>query len=152
MSGWDTARFTAGVFQDVLWAERGVAALARAAIAPTALSILALDAPEVRAFVESVCGAPGHVVETLELGQLRTTGALVGTLQGAKGDLSRLGLARTLPRAGFQSHDGRIFETLISRGGVLVAVDDVARAADALTIFHSYGGGNAAIGARSGRI
>ena len=49
-------------------------------------------------------------------------------------------------RAGFQSHDGRIFETLAGRGGVLVAIRGEPRAADALAILHSYGGGNAAIG------
>jgi hypothetical protein len=55
-------------------------------------------------------------------------------------------------RIGFQPHDGRIFETLTDRGGVLVAITSDARAADALQIMHSYGGGNAAIGAWAGRL
>ena len=38
------------------------------------------------------------------------------------------------------------------RGGVLVAIHSEPRAADALAVLHSYGGGNAAIGAWSGRV
>ena len=55
-------------------------------------------------------------------------------------------------RVGFQAHDGRIFETLTARGGVLVAIHSEPRAADALALLHSYGGGNAAIGAWTGRV
>ena len=55
-------------------------------------------------------------------------------------------------RVGFQSHDGRIFEALAARGGVLVAIHSEPRAADALALLHSYGGGNAAIGAWTGRV
>ena len=55
-------------------------------------------------------------------------------------------------RAVDQAHDGRIFETLTGRGGILVAITSEARAADALAILHSYGGGNAAIGAWAGRL
>jgi hypothetical protein len=55
-------------------------------------------------------------------------------------------------RVGFQAHDARIFEALLGRGGVLVAIRNEPRAADALAILHSYGGGNAAIGAWSGRV
>jgi hypothetical protein len=55
-------------------------------------------------------------------------------------------------RVGFQSHDGRIFELLTARGGILVSIHSEPRAADALAIFHSYGGGNAAIGAWTGRV
>jgi hypothetical protein len=53
---------------------------------------------------------------------------------------------------GFQPHDGRIFETLVDRGGVLVAVCSEPRAADALSMLHCYGGGNTAIGAWTGRL
>jgi hypothetical protein len=49
-------------------------------------------------------------------------------------------------------HDGQIFETLVERGGVLVAVLSEPRAADALARLHAYGGGNAAIGAWVGRV
>jgi hypothetical protein len=34
----------------------------------------------------------------------------------------------------------------------MVAVESESRAADALALFHSYGGGNAAIGAWTGRV
>lgn len=61
-------------------------------------------------------------------------------------------MAAAMRRVGFQPHDGLIFETLVGKGGVLVAIEDAPRAADALAILHSYGGGNAAIGAWTGRI
>ena len=61
-------------------------------------------------------------------------------------------VAATARRIGFQAHDGRIFEILTSRGGVLVSITSEPRAADALAILHSYGGGNAAIGAWGGRV
>ena len=66
------------------------------------------------------------------------------------GPLERL--TGTMRRVGFQAHDGRIFETLAARGGILVAIRGEPRAADALAILHSYGGGNAAIGAWAGRV
>jgi hypothetical protein len=79
-------------------------------------------------------------------------GPLVGALQGVDQGLARAGIAATMRRVGFQAHDGRIFETLIARGGVLVAIHSEPRAADALAVLHSYGGGNAAIGAWTGRV
>ncbi|MDP6582991.1 MAG: hypothetical protein QF681_20305, partial [Vicinamibacterales bacterium] len=79
-------------------------------------------------------------------------GQLVGALQGTDAGLERTGVAATIGRAGFQAHDGFIYETLTARGGVLVAIDNESRAADALAILHSYGGGNAAIGAWTGRV
>jgi hypothetical protein len=83
---------------------------------------------------------------------VRARGPIVAALQGADQELSKHGIAATARRVGFQAHDGRIFETLTSRGGVLVAVTTDARAADALAVLHSYGGGNAAIGAWAGRV
>ena len=74
------------------------------------------------------------------------------TLQGSDGELTKRGIAASMRRVGFQPHDGRIFETLTGRGGVLVAVRSEPRAADALALLHSYGGGNAAIGAWTGRL
>jgi len=63
-----------------------------------------------------------------------------------------IGISGTMRRVGFQPHDGRIFEVLLEKGGVLVGIRSEPRAADALAILHSYGGGNAAIGAWSGRL
>ena len=77
---------------------------------------------------------------------------LVAALQGHDGGLTELGLGSTIARAGFQRHDGHIFETLTGRGGVLVAIRNEPRAADALATLHAYGGGNAAIGAWNGRV
>jgi hypothetical protein len=79
-------------------------------------------------------------------------GPLIEALQGGERDLTKVGIAGTMRRVGFQAHDGRIFETLVGRGGVLVAIRSEPRAADALAILHSYGGGNAAIGAWTGRV
>ena len=86
------------------------------------------------------------------VGPILTRGPLVDALQGSARDLAKLGIAGTMRRVGFQAHDGRIFETLTGRGGVLVAIRTEPRAADALAILHSYGGGNAAIGAWTGRV
>ena len=79
-------------------------------------------------------------------------GRLLDALQGPSRDLGKLGIAVTMRRVGFQPHDGRIFESLVGRGGVMVAIRSDPRAADALAIMHSYGGGNAAIGAWAGRV
>ena len=79
-------------------------------------------------------------------------GPLIPVLQGAARDLTKLGIAGTMRKVGFQAHDGRIFEALAGRGGILVAIRSEPRAADALALLHSYGGGNAAIGAWTGRV
>ncbi len=79
-------------------------------------------------------------------------GPLIAALQGEDEGLTRLGLGGAIGRAGFQQHDGYIFETLTGRGGVLVAIRSEPRAADALATLHAYGGGNAAIGAWTGRV
>ena len=146
--------FTVGVFQDIAWASRGLAALAGDGFPPAALSIVAKHVPEVTELVEKTFG-PGTaqaVVEVPGLGAAVAHGALVETLQGDDNGLGALGVAATMRRAGFQAHDGFIFETLTARGGVLVAVAGEPRAADALELMHSYGGGNAAIGAWRGRV
>jgi hypothetical protein len=85
-------------------------------------------------------------------GTVLARGPLVGALQGVSGDLPRLGLSGTMRRVGFQAHDSRIYEALTSRGGVLVAIHSEPLAADVLAILLSYGGGNAAIGAWTGRV
>lgn len=148
----DAARFTIGVFQDVAWARRGLEALIQAGFPPEGLSIIAKDTPETAALVQHVFGVPPERLELAGTGAVVARGALVEALQGSAHDLSRLGLAATMRRAGFQSHDGRIYDTLTARGGVLVAIRGEPRAADALALLHCYGGGNAAIGAWSGRV
>lgn len=145
-------RFTIGVFQDVQWARKGLEALLDDGFAPESLTVLAKETPETAALIEE---ALGGVPERLELKVVGTTlarGPLVATLQGSDSGLATAGLGRVISRAGFQSHDGHIYETLTGRGGVLVAIRNEARAADALAKLHSYGGGNAAIGAWTGRV
>jgi hypothetical protein len=144
--------FTVAVFQDVAWARRGVEALLADGFAPSALTILAKESPEIQALCEDALGATAERIELRALGASLARGPLVAVLQGTDSALSSDGLGGTMTRAGFQRHDGHIFETLAGRGGVLVAVRDERRAADALAKMHSYGGGNAAIGAWSGRV
>jgi hypothetical protein len=148
----EAGRFTVGVFQDVAWATKGIAALVQAGLPPASLTILAKDAPEGAALLEQSLGAPGSRLDIAGVGPTVLHGPMVGALQGNANDLAKLGLAGTMRRVGFQPHDGRIFEALVARGGILVAIYSEPRAADALAILHSYGGGNAAIGAWTGRV
>src|SRR4029077_16819476 len=130
----DAGRFTIGVFQDVQWAQKGIDALKRAGLVPESTSIMAKDSPEVAAFIDATLGGPAERIETSATGPLLARGPLVAALQGPARDLGKLGLSGTLRRVGFQAHDGRIFETLTARGGVLVAVHSEPRAADALAV------------------
>jgi hypothetical protein len=148
----ETSLFTVGVFQDVSWATKGIEALKRAGFPPDAMTILAKDSPDTAALVQKVFGQPGERFEIGGVGAVVARGTLVDALQGSARDLGKLGLAATMRRVGFQPHDGRIYETLTARGGVMVAIRTEPRAADALAILHSFGGGNAAIGAWSGRV
>jgi hypothetical protein len=147
----ETGRFTVGVFQDIAWAERGVEALRRQGIGVEALSILGKASTELSSFIERTLGA-AQTVEIHDLGPAMARGPLVAALQGADQGLTKTGIAGTMRRVGFQPHDGRIFHVLTGRGGVLVAIHSEPRAADALAVLHSYGGGNAAIGAWTGRV
>ena len=148
----DIGRFTIGVFQDAIWATRGLEALKRAGFAADLLSIVAKEGPEAAALIERTLGGSADRLELPGTGVVLARGAILEVLQGPSGDLSKLGLTGTIRRVGFLAHDGRIFEVLTARGGVLVAVRSEPRAADALTILHNYGGGNAAIGAWLGRV
>ena len=146
--------FTIGVFTDASWASRGLEALARDGFEPEMLSIVTRETPEAAALVERTFGSPPDDggLDLQGVGRVLACGSLVGALQGEDQGLVRTGLAATMRRAGFQAHDGFIFETLTARGGVLVAIDSEPRAADALALLHASGGGNAAIGAWSGRV
>jgi len=144
--------YTVGVFQDLTWAERGVAALLADGFPPESLTILAKHTDEAAAFIESTLGPPVERFELKTLGPVVARGPLLPVLRGDGDELSRAGLSATFTRAGFQPHDGHIFESLTGRGGVLVAVRTEPRAADALAKLHAYGGGNAAIGAYAGRV
>jgi hypothetical protein len=143
-------RFTVGVFQDIAWAQKGVNALKQAGFPVESLSILMKDTADGAAFIERELGAAAVKVDLAGIGGAVGRGPLLPTLGTA--ELSKLGLAGTMRKIGFQAHDGRIFDALTARGGVLVAVVTEPRAADALAILHSYGGGNAAIGAWTGRV
>src|SRR5438552_12149254 len=144
--------FTVAVFQDAAWASKGLDALKQAGFPPDALTLVAKESADAAALVQQTFGAAGDRIELAGIGPVVARGSLVDALQGSARDLAKLGLAGTMRRVGFQAHDGRIFETLTGRGGVLVAIRTEPRAADALAILHSYGGGNAAIGAWTGKV
>ncbi len=148
----DEDRFTIGVFQDAAWARRGVEALLRDGFTAGAITILAKDSPEAALLIESTLGTPADRVEMKALGPVLARGPLIAALQGGDNGLESSGLGATIGRAGFQAHDGYIYETLTGRGGILVAIRSEPRAADALARLHAYGGGNAAIGAWTGRV
>jgi hypothetical protein len=148
----DAGRFTVGVFQDVAWARKGIDALKAAGLVTESLSIIAKETPEVSALVDATIGGPADRLTLGATGPVVAKGPIVAVLQGTAGDLPKLGVAGTMRRVGFQAHDGRIFEALVARGGVLVAIHSEPRAADALAVLHSYGAGNAAIGAWTGRV
>jgi hypothetical protein len=148
----DTGRFTVGVFQDVAWAQKGIEALKAAGLPAESLTIVAKESPEVAALIEQALGASADRLELVGTGAVLARGPMIAALQGTPRDLPKLGLSGTMRRVGFQSHDGRIFEALTARGGVLVAIHSEPRAADSLAILHCYGGGNAAIGAWTGRV
>ena len=144
--------FTVGVFQDVEWAQRGLDALGQKGFAPESLSLISKETPEAAELLRTTFGVEGSTMDIARIGPVVAHGPLVGTLQGRARDLDRTGVAATMRRAGFQAHDGFIFETLTARGGVLVGVHSEPRAADALAVMFAYGGGNAAIGAWAGRV
>src|SRR5262245_29289070 len=148
----DTGRFTVGVFQNIAWAEKGISALKQAGLAAESLSIIAKESPEVSALIQSALGAAAEQIEMASTGAVLARGPIVQALQGPSRDLAKLGLSGTMRRVGFQAHDGRIYEALTARGGVLVAIHSEPRAADSLAVLLSYGGGNAAIGAWTGRV
>lgn len=148
----DTGLFTVGVFQDVEWARRGLDALREQGFAAGVTSVLARQTPETAEVAREALGADGQSLDVPVIGGIVAGGSLLDALQGADRQLSGRGLAATLRRAGFQAHDGLIFEKLVAKGGVLVAVDSESRAADALAVLHAFGGGNAAIGAWTGRV
>jgi hypothetical protein len=148
----EAGRFTVGVFQDIAWATKGIAALKQAGLPAESLTILAKDTPEAAALVQTSLGASATRLDVAGIGAAVMHGPMVDALQGSLRDLAKAGLAGTMRRVGFQQHDGRIFEALVARGGILVAVHSEPRAADALAVMFSYGGGNAAIGAWTGRV
>jgi hypothetical protein len=152
MVGVNAGRFTVGVFQDVKWAQTGIDALKRLGLLPESLSIIAKESPEVATLIERTLGSTADRLEMAATGAVLAKGPLVGALEGATRDLGTLGLSGTMRRIGFQAHDARIYEALTARGGVLVAVHSEPRAADALTVLLSYGGGNSAIGAWTGLV
>ena len=145
-------RYTVGVFEDVGAAERALAAFAQHEFPPEVLSVVAVDGPGITQLLQQVFGVGGGTLDVRTVGTVRLLGPLVAALQGSENDLCTTGIAAAMPRVGFQVHDGYIFEVLTARGGVLVAIQGEPRAADALALLHAYGGGNAAIGAWTGRV
>ena len=110
--------FTIGVFQDAAWARRGVEALLRDGFIRRLDDDPRPKTPRKRPLlIESTLGAPADRVELKALGPVVARGPLVAALQGADNGLESSGLGATIGRAGFQAHDGYIYETLTGRGG-----------------------------------
>ena len=143
---------TVGVFQDLEWARRGVAALLADGFAPESITLLARDSDDAAALIAQTLGSSPERIHLEKPGSVVALGPLLTVLRGHDDALRVEGLAAAMKRAGFQAHDGHLFETLVARGGVLTAVSHPSRAADALARLHSYGGANAAIGAWTGRV
>ena len=148
----ESALFTVGVFMDIAWAERGIDALKQQGFAADRMTVAAKASTEAASLIERIFGAAPEALDLPVVGSAMARGTLTDTLNGPGRDLARVGMAAAMRRAGFQAHDGLIFETLVGKGGVLVAVQDAPRAADALAVMQSYGGGNAAIGAWTNRV
>lgn len=146
------ATFTVAVFKDIASADKGMAALQKMGFATAAMSLLGKESPELDAIATRWQIASVRTCTLRRSGLVRCGGRLIDVLEGESSDLEALDLGGTFRRAGFQPHDAQVFEMLVARGGVLVAIDSEAGAADALTVFHNYGGGNAAIGAWHGRV
>ena len=144
--------YTICVFQDTVWAGRGLEALRQKGFENGVISILSKQSSQSMELFQELIGFSPSSVEVNGLGNVVAHGRLIEELTGSDDGLGRTGVAATIRRVGFLPHDGFIFQTLTERGGVLVAVESESRAADALALFHSYGGGNAAIGAWSGRV
>lgn len=143
---------TVAVFKDLDWARKGVDELRRRGFAADALSVIAKPGDGRADWAAATLGRPAPTRTLPRLGEVLAAGPLVEALEQGPNPIDRSGLSGSIARAGFQAHDGQIFETLVDRGGVLVAVRSEPRAADALALFHSYGGANAAIGAWHGRV
>jgi hypothetical protein len=146
------ATFTVGVFQDAAWAKRGIAALVEAGFPPESMTLIAKASPDMSKLVEDHLGGPPQQLDVKSLGTIVARGPMLRALDGEDKGLASEGIGGTIGRAGFQAHDGYIFETLVGRGGVLISVHNEPRAADALAKLHAYGAGNAAIGAWNGRV
>jgi len=82
MSPADQGRFTVGVFQDAVWARRGIEALVRDGFVPESITILALESPATIELVESLLGAPPDRIELKALGAVVVKGPLLAALQG----------------------------------------------------------------------
>ena len=108
----DRQCFTVGVFQDVEWAQRGLEALCNEGFPSESLSLMSKETPEAAALLQRTFGVEGGRLDIVRIGSVLAHGPLVGALQGRARDLDRSGVAFTMRRAGFQAHDGFIFETL----------------------------------------
>jgi hypothetical protein len=153
----ETGRFVGGlhtvaVFKDLDAAKLAVDGLRKKGFAAESISVLAKSSEALPQW-GAVATAAGLKPLTLpRLGDVLAGGPLIDALDAGKGLLVEAGLAASMAGVGFQAHDGLIYEALVDKGGVLVSVRSEPRAADAISVFHNCGGGNAAIGAWAGRL
>lgn len=153
----ETGRFVGGlhtvaVFKDLDAAKLAVEVLRKKGFAAEAISVLAKPSEPLPSWGTTATARALQPLALPKLGDVVAAGPLIDALDAGAGQLVKSGLAASMVGIGFQPHDGLIYEALVEKGGVLVAVRNEPRAADALSVFHNYGGGNAAIGAWSGRL
>ena len=103
-----------GVFQDASWARRGLDALARDGFPDHTLSIIASSSDDTRALFADFLPAPPETIGVKGVGPVLAGGPLLVTLQGADAGLTASGLGGSVRRAGFQPHDGQIFQALLA--------------------------------------
>jgi hypothetical protein len=153
----ETGRFVGGlhtvaVFKDLEAAKLAVEVLRKKGFAAESISVLAKPSEPLPSWGTTATSRTLETISLPKLGEVLAAGPLIDALDAGPGRLVKAGLAMSMTGVGFQPHDGLIYEALVEKGGVLVAVRNEPRAADAITVFHNYGGGNAAIGAWSGRL
>jgi hypothetical protein len=153
----ETGRFVGGlhtvaVFKDLDAAKAAVEVLRKKGFAAESISVVAKPSEPLAVWGAAAISRALQPLTLPTLGELVAGGPLVDALDAGTGQLARAGLATSMVGVGFLPHDGRIYEALVEKGGVLVAVRNEPRAADAISVFHNYGGGNAAIGAWNGRL
>ena len=71
----ESGRFTVGVFQDIAWAEKGLAALTQAGFAPDVMTVMAKESDQAASLFPRVFGAAGERLEIAGVGPTLVKGS-----------------------------------------------------------------------------
>jgi len=132
--------FIVGVFKDLAWAEKGIDALREQGFQQAVVSVMMKGRPRrrlVRPKGDRRRTRPSWNCRNWVPWWARVPWSVFSRARAR--DLGKIGISGAIRRAGFQAHDGLIYETLAERGACWVAIEDPARASDALAILLSYG-------------